>query len=104
MPDASQLLADQAVVFTDFPLEALDIEGTAYQALVLQWREGNSQEFGGEFSNIVCKLAIERSTVATMPTQGQTATFRGNSYRVGEVDSSDAGASVTIDLGELTSK
>lgn len=106
MPDASQLLADQAVVFSDFPAEDLAITGDragTYRALVLQWREGNTVDEGGYFSNIVGKLAIERSTVETMPVRGNSATFRGATYRVGEVDSADEGASVTIDLEEATS-
>jgi hypothetical protein len=102
MPDASQLLADQAMVFADFPIEDLTIGSATYSALVLQWREGNSVEFGGFSANVIGKLAIERSAVETMPTRGQDVTFRGTAYRLGEVDSSDAAASVTLDLEELT--
>ena len=94
----SDMLADQARVFQDFPTETITINSVSYPALVLQWGEGSAIELGGYETTLQGTVAIERSLLSAAPAEGTLATFRGASYRIGTTDSSDDAASWTLHL------
>lgn len=98
----SQLKSDQAVVFSDFPTETATISGTSYSVLVLDNQLGSDWSMGGETITRSIRIAIERSKVSTIPSEGDAATFRSVSYRVGNVESDDLSASITIELHQPT--
>lgn len=100
---AAQLLADQQVVFRDFPTEHITLGATAYEALVLDSREGNDYGLGGKSNEDFHRLALERSAVGAMPVEGDLATFRAKVYKIVRVERDDAAASVTIDIAAAVS-
>lgn len=95
---SAQLLADQAKVFTDFPGEELIIDGQTYTALVVDNTEGLGWDMGGNTPVKTIRVAVERSTMPTLPTQGDLAQFRGVDHRVGQIERDDAAASVHLTL------
>jgi len=98
----AQLLSDQALAYTDFPTETITIDGVDYQCLLLENRQGSQWDIGGEVPQKSLQVSIERSGISTMPTEGLAVTFRSTSYRVGEVDQSDASSSVIIEIRHPT--
>lgn len=99
---AAQLKADQARVFSDFPTETATISGVEYSVLVMEHQAGSEWGMGGEVATNNIRLAVERSAVSTMPAEGDSATFRSTSYRVGGVESDDLSASVVVELHKPT--
>ena len=104
MLSEAEMLADQAAVFSDFPTETITIGGTDYACLVLDYKSGNDwAEAGGFISDVESMVAIERSSIsASLPTQGDSCTFRNTALRVGKVDIDDDAASVVLALMKPT--
>lgn len=99
----AQLLADQQVVFSDFPTEHITIGATAYEALVMDSREGTDLGLGGFSNEDFHRLALERSSVGAMPREGELASFRGRVYKCIRVERNDQAASVVVDIASPTS-
>jgi len=93
-----QLKADQAVVFTDFPTESVTIGGITYGALVMNLEGGSNWGEGGEVLEKTVRIAINRSDITTIPSEGDTATFRSATYKVGTVDEDDTAASIIVNI------
>lgn len=98
MPTAAQLAADEAIVFTDFPTETLTIASTDYQVLVLSFSRSNLPDIGGFIDMPDALVAGKRADFPTLPDQGTQATFRGETYTIGAIDSRDLQASVLMPL------
>jgi hypothetical protein len=97
---AVQLLSDQAFLFGDFPLETVTIplDGTSYDCLVPRAEKRNDWEFGGLKQAPRATILIQRSTIATLPDQGDMVGFRLESWRVLSVRHDFAEAPVMIEL------
>lgn len=94
----AQIRADGALPFADFPRESATIDGTTYQALVMENRLGSEWMEGGEVLESSVTLALKRGEVASMPAEGDEATFRSATYRVGSVRGDDLSANVIVEL------
>lgn len=91
------------MVFSDFPTETITVGGVDYSCLVMEQRKGNEFGDGGLVSSINLRVAIERSVIdASIPAQGDLATFSGQSVRIAQVEQDDANSSVYLTLENLT--
>ena len=99
----AKLIEHQARVFADFPTESITISGTAYNCLVLEFETGNEWMEGGRLNSLAGRVAIERSAITgSVPVEGTAVTFRSATYRIADVDQSDAGDSVKLALTHET--
>ena len=65
---------------------------------MLDLSKGNDWGEGGLLSEVVLRVAIERDTIGTIPTQGTLATMGASTYRIASVEQDDDAAPITIDL------
>ena len=99
---SEQLLNDQAIVFSDFPTEAVTISGTTYNALNMGYTKGSVFDEGGKIPVVSLRLAINRKDLAVIPSRGEVATYSSQSFRIGEVQQDDDNSSVIITLENPT--
>jgi hypothetical protein len=95
----AELLADQAIVFGDFPTEEVVIKGVSYQGLVMAFERGNDVIEGGLLDDYSFSVAIERSTIdGAKPSEGDKVKLRNEKFLIARVKEDDKAASITIFL------
>lgn len=94
----AQLLADQSIVYSDFPTEPVTIGVVVYQCQVLQFSNDAYLTDGGFVDQPGIKIAIDRTALADAPEVGLQVTFRSTLRRIEDVDDDDLQAPIVITL------
>ena len=85
-------------------METVTIAGTPYACFVMESTVGNDYELGGFTNQDMHRLAIPRSLITTIPTEGNLAAFRSTNYRVQSVQRDDAESSIVITIAPVTKR
>ena len=85
-------------------METVTVAGTNYSCFVMESTVGNDYELGGFTSQDMHRLAIPRSLITTIPTEGNAVTFRSTSYRVQSVQRDDAESAIVITVAPTTKR
>lgn len=80
-----QLINDQRFLFRDLPTEWITISDVERLCLCIGARDRKDLEIGGFQELPTLEIAMERGQFSELPEQGQRVTFRGKSFRVGEI-------------------
>jgi hypothetical protein len=98
------LNAGMTVLVNHHSMESVTIAGTAYDCFVMASVIGTDYELGGFTNQDSHQLAIPRSLITSIPTEGAAVTFRSTSYRVARVQRDDAEAAIVVQIVATTSK
>ncbi len=99
---AKQILEDaQTSIFSDFPLEPVTIGTVTLQCLIPDDAESNAWIEGGLENQPRASVVIERSSTF-IPKRGDLASYRGQTWRVGQVKRDHANSPIRVDLEKTT--
>ena len=105
MSIAGDLLTDGvALLVATHSMETVTIAGTGYSAFVMESIPATDFDFGGFNSQDFHRVAIPRSLISTIPSEGDAITFRSTVYRIMRVERDDAESPILLEFGPTTSK
>lgn len=97
----AQLLKDQSYIFKDLPTETLTIGNQTLPCLIPDDTESNNWIEGGNEDTPRASVILERSTTF-VPRRGDTASYRGQGWRVANVKRDHSNSPIRVDLEKLT--
>lgn len=98
---AEHLRRDQRFIFRDLPAETLTVGNQTVPCLIPDDLESNDWINGGTEDQPRASVIVERSTLF-VPQRGQTASYRGQGWRVANVKRDHINSPMRVDLEKLT--
>ena len=96
--------AGMALLVATHSMETVTIAGTGYSAFVMESVPGTDFDLGGNTAQDLHRIAIPRSSISVIPSEGTAATFRSVAYVISRIERDDAESSIVLVLEPATSK